>query len=105
MTDSRTCKRFPLELPISIHEADSSDELKSTTGNVSSAGVYLRANAAWKIGSKVEFEIILPAEATAAQNDIRVRCRGRVVRVDKAASDAGRCGVACIIDKYEFVRE
>ncbi len=105
MPDSRTGKRFPLELPISIHEADSSDEVRATTGNVSSAGVYLRANAQWKIGSKVEFEITLPAEATAAQNDVRVRCRGRVIRVDKAQSEAGRCGVACVIDKYEFVRE
>lgn len=106
MPDLRTGKRFPLELPIRIHEADSEEELKGTTGNVSSAGVYVRANTSWKIGSKVEFEITLPAEAAGAKQDVRVRCRGRVVRVDKNTTDNnGRCGVACVIDKYEFVRD
>lgn len=107
MPDSRTGKRFPLELPIRIHEADSPEELNGVTGNVSSAGVYVRANAAWKIGSRVEFEITLPAEAAAAKQDVQIRCHGRVVRVDKGAAEAPnkRYGVACVIDKYEFVRD
>lgn len=104
MAESRTGKRFPLELPIRIHEAESAEELEAVTGNVSSAGVYVRANAAWEIGSKVDFEITLPAEATAADHDVRIRCQGRVVRVDKQAEDNESCGVACIIDKYHFVR-
>lgn len=106
MAESRTGKRFPLELPIRIHEADSAEETEGVTGNVSSAGVYVRANAPWRVGSPVEFEITLPAEAAAAERDVQIRCRGRVVRVDKTVVDAnGKCGVACVIDKYEFVRE
>jgi hypothetical protein len=104
--DSRTGKRFPLELPIRIHEANSAQEMEGTTGNVSSAGVYVRANAPWKVGSRVEFEITLPAEAAASKHDVQIKCRGRVVRVDKTTSDSpADCGVACVIDKYEFVRE
>lgn len=107
MPDARTGKRFPLELPIRIHETDSPEELEGVTGNVSSAGVYVRANAPWKIGSRVEFEITLPAEAAAAEHDVQIRCRGRVIRVDKGATEteADRYGVACVIDKYEFVRD
>jgi hypothetical protein len=106
VSESRTGKRFPLELPIRIHEADSADEMEGLTGNVSSAGVYVRANAPWKIGSRVEFEITLPAEAAASKRDVQIRCRGRVIRVDNTEVDSGgKCGVACIIDKYEFVRQ
>jgi PilZ domain len=105
VAESRTGKRFPLELPIRIQEAESAEELQATTGNVSSAGVYVRANAAWEIGSKVDFEITLPAEAAASDHDIRVRCQGRVVRVDQPATQGEHCGVACIIDKYHFVRK
>ncbi len=104
MAESRTGKRFPLELPIKIHEAESAEEVETVTGNVSSAGVYLRANTAWQIGSKVDFEITLPAEAAAAEHDVRIKCQGRVVRVDKPESEGENCGVACIIDKYHFVR-
>jgi len=105
--DSRTGKRFPLELPIRIHETDSPEELQGITGNVSSAGVYVRAHTAWKVGSRVEFDITLPAEAAAANHDVHISCRGRVVRVDKGGvdDDKGRYGVACVIDKYEFVRD
>lgn len=105
MAQTRTGKRFPLELPIRIHESESAEELQAVTGNVSSAGVYVRANAAWQIGSKVDFEITLPADAAAADHDIRVRCQGRVVRVDQPAKEGENCGVACIIDKYHFVRK
>ncbi len=105
MAESRTGKRFPLELPIRIHETESAEELEAVTGNVSSAGVYVRANTAWEIGSKVDFEITLPAEATAADQDVRIRCQGRVVRIDKPEDDNESCGVACIIDKYHFVRK
>lgn len=104
MAESRTGKRFPLELPIKIHEAESAEEVETVTGNVSSAGVYVRANTAWEIGSKVDFEITLPAEAAAAEHDVRIRCQGRVVRVDKPEAEGEDCGVACIIDKYHFVR-
>jgi PilZ domain len=105
MSESRTGKRFPLELPIRIQEEESAEELNTITGNVSSAGVYVRsANAAWQVGSKVEFEITLPATAAGADQDVRIQCRGRVVRVDKEPSAGESCGFACIIDKYQFVR-
>jgi len=105
MSDSRTGKRFPLELPIRIQEEESAEELNAVTGNVSSAGVYVRAaNAAWQVGSKVDFEITLPANAAGAEHDILIQCHGRVVRVDKDPGANESCGVACVIDKYQFVR-
>ena len=99
VSEARTGKRFPLELPIKIHGEDQG----SITGNMSAAGVYIRGNPALDIGSSVEFEIALPQELTGANEKVIVQCKGRVVRKD--AGEGGEApGVACVIDTYEFVR-
>ena len=108
MTEARTGKRFPLHLPIKIHKEDSAGEISSgMTGDLSAAGVYIRANAALEVGSPVEFEITLPPEVTGGKEDVVIQCRGRVVRTDEpnASAESGdNRGVACVIDSYEFVR-
>jgi len=100
--EARTGKRFPLELPIKIHQAEASGEAKGVTGNLSAAGVYIRADASLDIGSPVEFEITLPPEMTGGQENVTIQCKGRVVRSDDTGGE-GR-GVACVIDSYEFMR-
>jgi hypothetical protein len=107
VSDARTGKRFPLELPIKIHRADERGEHRGVTGNLSAAGVYIRADALLEMGSTVEFEIALPPEVTGAKEDVIIQCRGRVVRTDEPASGSSRTearGVACVIDSYDFIR-
>jgi hypothetical protein len=106
VAEARTGKRFPLELPIKIHKSDSPGESKGVTGNLSAAGVYIRADASMEIGTPVEFEIALPPEMTGAKENVVIQCRGRVVRTDEPASgkQSDARGVACVIDSYEFVR-
>src|SRR5205823_11828467 len=89
VSEARTGKRFPLELPIKIHGVDQG----SVTGNMSAAGVYIRGNPALDIGSSVEFEIALPPELTGGNENVVVQCKGRVVRKDAGAGDAQ--GGAC----------
>lgn len=102
--EARTGKRFPLELPIKLHSEKTSGDAKGTTGNLSAAGVYIRADASLDVGSPVEFEITLPPDMTGGQENVTIQCKGRVVRTDPTgASEEGR-GVACVIDSYEFVR-
>jgi len=101
--EARTGKRFPLELPIKIH-ADSSGDAKGVTGNLSAAGVYIKADASLAIGSPVEFEITLPPEMTGGTENVKIQCKGRVVRADETGESADGRGVACVIDSYEFVR-
>lgn len=107
MSEARTGKRFPLELPIKIHRAEESGDHAGITGNLSAAGVYIRADANLEIGSNVEFEISLPPEVTGAKEPVMVKCSGRVVRRDEPTS-GGKSpdahGVACVIDSYDFVR-
>jgi hypothetical protein len=114
--EARTGKRFPVELPIRIHIGDSVAEGAGTTSNVSVSGVYIKASdpqptspdgapaATWRPGSEVEFDMTLPAAVIGAAEDVHIECRGRVVRVEKLPDDP-RNGVACVIDKYEFVRK
>jgi hypothetical protein len=107
VSEARTGKRFPLELPIKIHRAEESGEHSGVTGNLSAAGVYIRADANLEIGSNVEFEISLPPEVTGAKEPVMVKCIGRVVRTDEPASGGKTSearGVACVIDSYDFVR-
>ena len=107
VAEARTGKRFPLELPIKIHRADANADTSGTTGNLSAAGVYIRADAALEVGSNVEFEIALPPEMTGADENVVIQCRGRVVRTDEPPSGSKPTearGVACVIDSYDFVR-
>jgi len=106
VSEARTGKRFPLELPIKIHKAEEGGQHSGVTGNLSAAGVYIRADAALDVGSNVEFEIALPPEVTGAKENVIVQCRGRVVRTDEPASGKGTeaRGVACVIDSYDFIR-
>jgi hypothetical protein len=99
VSEARTGKRFPLELPIKIQGL----EKDSVTGNMSAAGVYIRGNPDLDVGSSVEFEIALPPELTGGNEHVVVQCKGRVVRKDAATDDSH--GVACVIDSYDFVRQ
>ena len=53
------------------------------------------------IGSTVDFTISLPAEVVGADHDVKVECRGRVVRSNE---HEGRRGVGVVIDEYRFER-
>jgi PilZ domain-containing protein len=100
--EARTGKRFPLELPIKIHKGELNTD--GTTGNLSAAGVFIRADASMEVGSPVEFEITLPPEMTGGQENVTIQCKGRVVRTDETGEGGEGRGVACVIDSYEFIR-
>ena len=74
------------------------------TKDISSSGVYLEFSAPIDIGSSLDFVLTLPGEITQGQS-VRVRCKGKVVRVDRAAAEGNAIGVAATIERYEFVRE
>ena len=91
-----------MTLPITLRKSGSkSDELKAETRDVSFRGLYFTTDHALEVGSQIEFVLTLPSEITLA-DPIRVRCKGKVVRVDKMAREQG---VAVAIEKYDFVRD
>jgi hypothetical protein len=101
VADIRTSRRFPVHLPTKVlSQKESTDGL---TENISAAGVYLMIDGGMEVGASAEFEITVPGETVGAEGDVRLRCKGRVVRCDREAQP-GRSGIACVIEKYEILR-
>lgn len=100
--EKRGTRRFALHLPISVTFLDNGTyEVPGRTRDVSSRGVFFYVNSDIQEGAAIEFVMTLPTEITLTE-PIRVRCSGKVVRVDKTATEQG---VAVAIDKYDFVKE
>ena len=104
MSDARTGKRFPLELPITIHKSESDEAVQGLTTNLSAAGVYVRAEGPLEVGASIEFQIALPPEGTGSGQQVTLKCKGRVVRSDGPPDEDGTQGAACVIDSYEMIR-
>jgi PilZ domain len=99
-TDMQSAVRFPIKLPISLKSK--SGESRTETQNISANGVLFQVvDAEMPVGSMVDFTISLPAEIVGAESDVRLDCRGRVVR---NFEEAGRHGVGVVIDEYHFDR-
>jgi hypothetical protein len=100
-SDQRTSRRFALKLPVSIRCEDGKlREVPAETRDLSAQGVFFYTGSAVSQGSKVEFTLTLPPEITLTES-IRVRCRGRVVRIDN--HHPPQTGIAAIIEQYDFV--
>ena len=91
--------RFPVKLP--IHVKSQTGEADTESDNISANGVLFHHDIDKPIGSTVDFTISLPADVVGSEQDVKVECRGRVVRAD--AQD-GRRGVGVVIDEYRFER-
>jgi hypothetical protein len=98
-TDLQSAVRFPIKLPISVKLK--SGESRTETQNISANGVLFRVDGEMPVGAPVDFTISLPGDVLGAEADVRIDCRGRVVR---SFEDDGRRGVGVVIDEYHFDR-
>ena len=99
-SEMQSAVRFPIKLPISVRSK--SGESRTETQNISANGVLFQVvDAEMPVGSAVDFTISLPAEVLGAEVDVRLDCKGRVVR---NFEEAGRHGVGVVIDEYRFDR-
>src|SRR5207249_4606199 len=102
--EKRATRRFALRLPVSVtYSENGSQEKTAQTRDVSARGICFYLDSAIIAGSPLEFTLTLPPENTLTES-IRVRCKGKVVRVDNGAPD-GKVAVAAVIDEYEFLSE
>jgi len=98
--DMQSAPRFPIKLPISVKS--NTGESRTETQNISANGVLFQmVDSEMPVGSMVDFTISLPADVVGAEADVRLDCRGRVVR---SFEDSGRRGVGVVIDEYRFDR-
>ena len=89
--ERRRARRYAVALPIDLSTT------RTVTVNVSTGGVLFEAPAgdALETGSALRFVLAIGTVA------MRLRCRGRVVRVERSAA---RCCVASTIDHWEIDR-
>ena len=98
--EKRAARRFPLRLPVSVSYGESKGELAAESRDVSARGICFFAESGIQVGSAIDFTLTLPPEITLTEA-IRVRCTGRVLRVEGVP--AGKMSVAAAIDTCEFV--
>ena len=102
--DKRATRRFALRLPVSVsYKENVSEEQSALTRDVSARGICFYIDAPIATGAPIEFTLTLPPEITLTES-IRVRCKGKVVRVDNGGPQ-GKVAVAAVIDEYEFLSE
>jgi len=101
--DKRATRRFALRLPVTGRYGENEQEQAAQTRDVSARGICFYVDSAITAGSPIDFTLTLPPEITLTES-IRVRCKGRVVRVEGGGS-ASKMAVAAVIDEYEFLPE
>ena len=122
--ERRIGQRFGFNLPVSLRDVASGTEGLGFTQDLSSRGVFFFTDMAISPGAEIELTLRMPSEITLGEN-MRVRCRGRVLRVVKPA-DSGwqgetpaalsngltgtesaetKIGVAVCLSGYEYLPE
>lgn len=101
--ERRPMQRFVLTLPVSVRLAGAARESSGYTQDLSARGVMFFADLPLAESDLVELTFTMPSVITLAEA-MRVRCRGRVVRVAPPSGGTAR-GVAVRIDGYEFLAE
>ncbi len=101
--DKRATRRFALRLPVSVRYGETAQEHEAQTRDVSARGICFYVDSAMQAGSAIDFTLTLPPEITLTES-IRVRCKGRVVRVESGGA-SGKMAVAAVIDEYEFLAD
>jgi PilZ domain len=96
----RSAMRFPIKLPVEVR-AEEAAGLHAETKDISAGGVLFYMDTEMAVGSRIEFNISLPADVLGTVSDVNVLCVGRVVRCSEEGS---RRAVAAVIDEYRFER-
>jgi hypothetical protein len=113
--ERRVGQRFSYFLPISLREPAGGVEALGCTQDVSSRGVFFLTAAVLQQGCEIELTLKMPSEITLGES-MRVRCRGRVLRVvrsepplghDRSSSSPAetKIGVAVRLEGYEYLAD
>jgi hypothetical protein len=100
--ERRAAQRFDFHLSISVRLSGGDRERCGFTQNLCARGALFHTDLPLCEADAIELTLVMPSEITLADN-MRVRCRGRVLRV--LSSAVGRSVVAVHLDGYEFLPE
>jgi hypothetical protein len=84
--ERRIGQRFAFNLPVSLRDVATTAEGLGFTQDLSSRGSFFFTDMALSEGAEIELTLRMPSEITLGES-MRVRCRGRVLRIVKAADN------------------
>jgi hypothetical protein len=84
--ERRIGQRFAYNLPVSLRDVSTGVEGLGFTQDLSSRGAFLFTEMRLSAGVEIELTLRMPSEITLGEN-MRVRCRGRVLRIVGAADN------------------
>jgi hypothetical protein len=105
VSEQRKNQRFELKLPIELVKAGGDEKTHvGETRNLSSGGVLFTTEGKLQKGDPIEYMVTLPAQGTEA--GLRLRCMGKVVRVDEREGVSSRppFSIAATLERHEFLR-
>jgi hypothetical protein len=122
--ERRVGQRFAFNLPVSLRDVATAAEGLGFTQDLSSRGAFLFTDMALRTGAEIELTLKMPSEITLGET-MRVRCRGRVLRIVKPVdsnwkpaasveietklaetkSAEAKIGVAVCLKGYEYLSE
>ena len=99
-TENRIARRFPMRLPLSVKVSNGGlHEEICVTRDVSSRGIFFYSDTRMRAGADIEYVLTLPREILLME-PVRIRYRGKVVRVEQDASP--QYGVAASVHRFEY---
>jgi hypothetical protein len=108
VSEQRKNQRFELKLPIElVRTGNDTNPQIGETRNLSSGGVLFASDGTLKKGDSIEYLVTL--SATGMESPLRLRCMGKVLRVDeRSAQDGGSArypfSIAATLERHEFLR-
>ncbi len=100
MSQRRTGRRIPVELPVEIRWKSKAGGLRHAmgkTGNISGSGLFIEVAAKLQRATSVMIKVKLPSEVTKVPTELL--CQGRVVRWN---NNGPIHGLGAVIDEYEL---
>jgi hypothetical protein len=98
--ERRVAQRFEFHTSVSLRLMGSGVKACGFTQDLSGRGALMNTDAPLSLGDAIELTLMMPSAITLGEN-MRVRCRGRVVRVCGAGSKGG---IAVHLEgAYEFL--
>jgi hypothetical protein len=105
LREQRKFRRFKLKLPVEvIRKGARRLSRPGETRNLSSGGVLFTVQSEMEVGEQIEYLITLPT-GSGSDEDVRLRCKGKVVRLERPNGDPARVSVAATLERYEFIRQ
>lgn len=102
--DRRRAPRLDFKIPVKLRptEGNTPYVFSAESINVSECGLLFVLDKKLEKGALVELSFTMPREVTGS-SPMKVRCTGRVIRVDRQDMPEGKAGIAADIEHFETI--